>query len=125
MLFPCFFLHSTQHRVAQVDVPSMSSRGQCSLADDHVETTGRGGKSFIFLLSTNFYPESHPLTLPPRLGQAVKQAARDASQTSRVKGGESPGCSEARHWCCWGSSAWGLPPLMCPEPLVAAGQLEP
>lgn len=132
VLFPC--IYAVPFAVAQVHVPSVSSRGQCSLADDYVRTEGRGEKSFFSpYFPQTFYPESHPLTRPLVLGQAVKQAARDASQARRGKGGESRGC-----WAlvllgsttCGLPHPWPAPPVACPlspigpEPLVGAGSLD-
>lgn len=97
--------------VARVHVARASSRGQCSLAGDRVGTPGRGENFFFFFITLTFRklpPGKSPPHCPPHAGQAVKQAARDGSESRWGKGGESCGC-----WALElvGSTTSGLSPL--------------
>ena len=108
MLFPRLRLRRASVRVTQVGVPEASSRGQCSLADDHVVTHRQGRETFFFFLSF------HKLILRKSPPYLTLQAARDASQARRGEG-----VVAAQRL---GSGAGGAgtplacPLLVCPEP---------
>lgn len=90
-------------------VPEASSRGQCSLADDHVVTHRQGRETFFFFLN---FPQAYtqkvtPLPHPP---------GSQRCQSGQKRGG-CCGCSEAGQWCWWGRNHFGLPPPCVPRTL--------